>query len=60
MEVARIKKAENLPIYHPEREIQILDRVREASSEQYGEYISEIYHNIMALSRELQTDTLSE
>ena len=60
LEVARIKKAENLPIYHPEREKQILDRVKEASGEQYGEYISKIYSNIMAVSREFQNDILSE
>lgn len=52
LEVAKIKKVENLPVYHPEREKQILDRVKEQSGKQYGEYVSEIYRNIMAVSRD--------
>ncbi len=58
LEVARIKNEENLPIYHPEREQQILDRVKQVSGEQYGDYVSEIYRNIMAVSRALQSDVL--
>lgn len=58
LEVARIKRAENLPIYHPVREQQILDRVAEAAGEEYGVYVSSIYRNIMSVSRTFQGNTL--
>lgn len=58
LEVARIKQAENLPIYHPGREQQILDRVATAAGEDYGVYVSSVYRNMMAVSRALQSDTL--
>ncbi len=60
LEVAKIKKVENLPVYHPEREKQILDRVKEQSGKQYGEYVGEIYRNIMAVSRDFQNHVLSK
>ena len=60
LEVAKIKKAENLPIYHPGREQEILDRVKNTAGEQYGEYVSDIYRSIMEISRKLQNDTLSK
>lgn len=60
LEVAKIKKVENLPVYHPEREKQILDRVKEQSGKQYGKYVSEIYRNIMAVSRDFQNHVLSK
>ena len=58
-EVARIKKAEGLPIYHAEREQQILDRVKQIAGEGYSDYIIDIYRNIMAISRVLQNDELT-
>ncbi len=58
LEVAKIKKAENLPVYHPEREQEILDRVRITAGQQYGEYVGEVYRNIMTVSRHLQNDVL--
>ena len=58
LEVARIKKAENLPIYHAGREQEILDRVSRDAGEEYGVYVSSVYRNMMAVSRALQTDTL--
>ncbi len=58
LEVARIKKAEGLPIYHPEREQQILDHVKQTAGEEYGDYVSDIYRNIMAISRALQNDVI--
>lgn len=57
LEVAKIKRAENLPVYHPAREKEILDRV-EASSEKYGPYVRNVYGSIMTVSRALQNDTL--
>ncbi len=57
LEVAKIKKAENLPVYHPGREKEILDRV-EAESGEYGGYVRNIYGAIMTTSRALQNNTL--
>ena len=57
LKVAEIKKAENLPIYHPGREKEILDRV-ESTGGKYGSYIKNIYQSIMTVSRALQNDTL--
>ena len=57
LEVAKIKMAEGLPVYHPGREKQILDRV-ESTGGQYGSYIRNIYQSIMTVSRALQNDTM--
>lgn len=59
VEVAKIKKEENLPIYHPERESQILKKV-EADGGEYGSFIKSVYHSLMAESRRLQNDFLAE
>ncbi len=58
LEVAKIKRAENLPVYHPVREKQILDKVEETAGEDYGVYVRNVYRNLMAVSRSLQNDTL--
>ena len=57
LKVAEIKRAENLPVYHPGREKQILDKVEGLSGE-YGIYVRNIYQSIMTVSRSLQNDTL--
>ena len=59
LEVAKIKHAENLPIYYPEREKQILDRVEATAGSEYGPYVSSIYRNIMSVSRSFQGNELS-
>ncbi len=53
LQVAEIKKAEGLPIYHPVREQEILDRVNEAGGK-YGRYIESVYRELMSVSREAQ------
>lgn len=58
LEVAKIKKAEGLEIYHPAREKEIIDRVSQNGG-RYGEYIGEIYRYLMSCSRELQHIELS-
>ena len=55
--VAEVKRAENLPVYHPGREKEILDRVEQTSGK-YGSYVRNIYRSIMTVSRDLQNDTL--
>ncbi len=57
LEVAKIKQAENLPVYHPGREKEILDRVEKEGGE-YGGYIRNLYQSIMTTSRALQNNTL--
>lgn len=57
--VAEIKKKENLPIYHPEREKQILDRVEQTVGEEYGHFVSSIYKKIMSVSRSFQGNELN-
>ena len=57
--VAEIKKKENLPIYHPEREKQILDRVEQTVGEEYGHFVSSIYSKIMSVSRSFQGNELN-
>lgn len=58
LEVAKIKKEQNLPLYHPGREQEILEKVR-AQGKDYGSYLAEIYAFIMACSRELQSTKLN-
>lgn len=57
LKVAEIKRAEGLPIYHPGREKEILERVFTEGGE-YGSHIAEIYKLLMECSRELQHDSL--
>ncbi len=58
LEVARIKAAENLPIYHPGREQQILDKAAASAGAEFGPYVAAVYRDLMSVSRSLQTDTL--
>lgn len=53
LKVAELKKAEGLPIYHPVREQEILDRVNAAGGE-FGRYIESVYRELMSVSREAQ------
>lgn len=57
LKVAEIKKKENLPVYRPGREKEILDRV-ESNGGEHGRYVRNIYQSIMTVSRALQNDTL--
>ncbi len=53
LEVAEQKRKEGLPIYHPERELAILDKVSNSGGE-FGSYISAVYREIMGVSKEAQ------
>lgn len=59
LKVAEIKRAENLPVFHPQREKQILDKV-EAESGEMGQYVRSIYQAIMSNSRALQSNVLND
>ena len=53
LKVAEIKAKEGLPIYHPQRETQILENVAQEGGE-FGSYIASVYREIMGVSREAQ------
>lgn len=55
--VAEIKKEQNLPIFHPEREQAILQKVEEKSGEFRGE-ARILYSNLLEMSRAVQHDLL--
>ena len=58
LKVAEIKEQQGLPVYHPKREEEIIQRV--VKSGEHGEYIGEIYRFLMACSREVQQNRLSK
>lgn len=56
LEVADIKKAQNLPVFHPEREKKIFEKVKSKSGK-YGDYFTEIYRLLMECSRAVQYES---
>lgn len=53
-EVAAYKKANNLPVYHPEREKQVIEKVCGLTKEEYQASMAVIYQCIMDESKKLQ------
>ena len=53
LKVAEIKAQEGLPVYHPKREQEIIDKVTLSGGE-FGTYIASVYREIMGVSREAQ------
>ena len=53
-QVADYKKANNLPIYVPAREQEILRKVAELAGNEWEEHIQALYSTIFALSRDYQ------
>lgn len=53
-EVAAYKKANNLPVYHPEREKQVIEKVCGLTKEEYQPSMAVIYQCIMDESKKLQ------
>ncbi len=53
-EVAAYKKANNLPIYHPERERQVIEKVCALTEEKYRPALTQIYQCIMDESKKNQ------
>lgn len=58
-QAADLKKALDLPVYHPAREAEILSRAEEAAGE-YGPYLRQIYAAVLEASRALQRDRMGE
>lgn len=57
-EIAIIKKEDNLPIFIPEREKEILEKLKNLD-ENYGDYLCDIYKTVFEVSRDLQFSVLS-
>lgn len=59
-QVAAFKKKNGLPVYHPEREKKVIEKVSGLSGEEYGEAIAQIYQCIMDESKKVQEKWLAE
>ena len=58
--IAAYKKAQGLPVLAPGREKEILDRVRESSSEELAPYSAALFETLIYLSREYQKTLLND
>ena len=52
--IADYKREQGLPIYHPGREQEVLQKVTSLAGEKHGKYIRSIYEVIFELSKEYQ------
>ena len=59
-QVAEFKKENNLPVFQPEREQKVLEKVSALAGDEYGIYISEIYKSMMNQSKKNQEKYLNE
>lgn len=55
-EIANYKRQNNLPIYHPGREQEVLLNVTAMVSPDLGDYVQELYSVMFALSKRYQTE----
>ena len=54
--VADYKRAHNLPIFQPEREQEILNKVAEKAGTELGEYARILFSTLMDLSKQRQAE----
>lgn len=59
LKVAEYKHSHEMEIYVPERETQLLERIKELSGEKFNNYILKIYESILTQSRECQQKKIS-
>ena len=59
-EVAAFKKANGLPIYHPQRERQVIEKVRALTKAEYADALETIYNCIMQESKRNQQQLLEK
>ena len=57
-QVAAYKKEHDMPIFVPEREIQILTKLSEQAGTEMEGYIRRLYETVFALSREYQAEVI--
>lgn len=53
-DVAEYKIENNMPVFHPEREEQILERVSEKAGPDYADYAADFFRSLMQVSRSMQ------
>ncbi len=53
-DVARYKEANGLPVYVPEREKELLNKIRMLSNEEFSDYTEALYTEILTLSKNYQ------
>ncbi len=53
-QIGAYKKERGLPIYVPQREREIIDKLCENAPEELSDYVARLYEQIFALSREYQ------
>ncbi|MEG1448434.1 MAG: prephenate dehydratase domain-containing protein, partial [Oscillospiraceae bacterium] len=59
-EVAKCKLEENLPVFHPKREQEIIKRLKELSPKPYQDSVYNIYCQILSESKALQSQLISQ
>ncbi len=59
-EVARYKTENNKPVFDPERERELLNKVENKAGEKYGNYTRKLYGKIMELSRTHQNKIINK
>ncbi len=55
-DVARYKKEKGLPVYVPEREEELLSKVKELAKEEFSDYTERLYKEILSLSKKYQSE----
>ena len=58
-EVALYKHAHNLPIYHPTREQEMLEKIEKAAKN-YGVFAQTLYQTILKISKDYQEGIINE
>lgn len=59
-QVAAYKLAHDLPVFQPERELKVLDKVSALAGEQYGPAVAAVYRCLMDESKKLQEAWLAQ
>ncbi len=58
--VGEYKKSRGIPILNEAREQEILDKIRKSSSTELADYTTELYKQIMRISREYQAEIINK
>lgn len=58
-DIARHKLERGLPIFHPQRERQVIEKARGRAEAAMGDYVEEFFTALMAVSRRMQEDMLA-
>ena len=58
-EIARYKIRENIPVFHPERERQVIEIATQRAPEEMAVYVERFFTATMEISRQLQNDLIN-